>query len=70
MFDMILKFGSYIVDDLRKYKLPIMIYIPPFGELRGGAWVVIDTNINTECIEMYADTDCRYVELIWFSIFI
>ena len=40
MFDEVLKFGSYIVDALKEYKQPVLIYIPPFAELRGGAWVV------------------------------
>lgn len=60
MFDMILKFGSYIVDALREYRQPILIYIPPYGELRGGAWVVLDPKINPEFMEMYADKDSRY----------
>jgi len=59
MFDMILKFGSYIVDGLREYCQPVLIYIPPNGELRGGAWVVLDTKINPEYMEMYADKDSR-----------
>jgi acetyl-CoA carboxylase/biotin carboxylase 1 len=59
MFDMVLKFGSYIVDGLRQYKHPVIIYIPPNGELRGGAWVVLDTKINPEHIEMYADKESR-----------
>lgn len=59
MFDMIVKFGSYIVDGLREYQQPVLIYIPPFGELRGGAWVVLDPKINPEYMEMYADKDSR-----------
>lgn len=55
MFEEILKFGSYIVDELRKYKRPVMIYIPPYGELRGGAWVVLDPTINPDMMEMYCD---------------
>lgn len=53
------KFGAYIVDGLREYKQPIMVYIPPFAELRGGAWVVIDPTINESYMEMYADPDSR-----------
>ena len=60
MFDMVLKFGSYIVDALREYRQPIQIYIPPYAELRGGAWVVLDPKINPEFMEMYADKDARY----------
>lgn len=53
------KFGAYIVDGLREYKQPIMVYIPPFAELRGGAWVVIDPTINESYMEMYADPESR-----------
>ena len=59
MFGEILKFGSYIVDNLRDYKHPVFAYIPPNGELRGGAWVVIDPTINADMMEMYADTNAR-----------
>jgi len=41
MFNEVLKYGSYIVDALVKYEQPIFVYIPPFGELRGGSWVSI-----------------------------
>jgi len=59
MYGEILKFGSYIVDNLRKYKQPVFVYIPPNGELRGGAWVVVDPTINEEMMEMYTDTNAR-----------
>ncbi|KAJ1612018.1 acetyl-CoA carboxylase like biotin dependent carboxylase [Cryptosporidium canis] len=59
MFDQVLKFGSYVVDELVNYKQPCFVYIPPKGELRGGAWVVVDSNINPEFIEMYADPTAR-----------
>lgn len=59
MFDEILKPGSLIVDALRRYRQPIFVYIPPGAELRGGAWVVLDTLINPSMIEMYSDKDCR-----------
>ena len=39
MYNEVLKYGSYIVDALVKYQQPIFVYIPPFGELRGGSWV-------------------------------
>ena len=61
MFDMVIKYGSYIVDGLREYKQPILIYIPPYGELRGGAWVVLDPKINPQYIELYADKESRFV---------
>ena len=48
-----------IVDGLKQYKQPIIIYIPPYAELRGGSWVVIDPLINQEQMEMYADPTAR-----------
>ena len=59
MYGEILKFGAMIVDSLRTYKHPVFVYIPPGGELRGGAWVVIDPTINPEKMEMYADKQSR-----------
>jgi acetyl-CoA carboxylase/biotin carboxylase 1 len=59
MYSEILKYGAMIVDSLRLYKHPVFIYIPPNGELRGGAWVVIDPSINPNKMEMYADIDSR-----------
>lgn len=61
MHDQVLKFGSYIVDALTEYNQPIMIYIPPYAELRGGAWVVVDPTINPTHMEMYADEFSRSV---------
>lgn len=59
MYNEVLKYGSYIVDALVNYKQPIMIYIPPTGELRGGSWVVVDPTINPDMMEMYADEEAR-----------
>ncbi|XP_027431410.2 acetyl-CoA carboxylase 2 isoform X2 [Zalophus californianus] len=59
MYDQMLKFGAYIVDSLRQYKQPILTYIPPYAELRGGSWVVMDSSINPLCIELYADKESR-----------
>ena len=59
MYGEILKFGAMIVDALRTYKHPVFVYIPPNGELRGGAWVVIDPTINPDKMEMYADKQAR-----------
>ncbi|GMT07393.1 hypothetical protein PENTCL1PPCAC_29567 [Pristionchus entomophagus] len=59
MFDMVLKFGAQIVDALRQYKQPVMIYLPTFGELRGGAWAVLDSKINPGFITMIADSESR-----------
>ncbi|KAI8906307.1 carboxyl transferase domain-containing protein [Gorgonomyces haynaldii] len=57
MYKEILKFGSYIVDALSDYKQPVFIYL--IGELRGGAWVVLDPTINPEMMEMYCSEDAR-----------
>ncbi|RMY29774.1 hypothetical protein D0866_08463, partial [Hortaea werneckii] len=59
MYNEVLKYGSYIVDALVHYEQPIFVYIPPFGELRGGSWVVVDPTINPQMMEMYADQDSR-----------
>eukprot|EP00286_Rhodomonas_abbreviata_P020696 CAMPEP_0181292940 /NCGR_PEP_ID=MMETSP1101-20121128/2789_1 /TAXON_ID=46948 /ORGANISM="Rhodomonas abbreviata, Strain Caron Lab Isolate" /LENGTH=2575 /DNA_ID=CAMNT_0023397473 /DNA_START=176 /DNA_END=7903 /DNA_ORIENTATION=- len=59
MYEEILKFGSMIVEGLVDYKQPVFVYIPPEGELRGGAWVVIDPTINSEVMEMYVDSSAR-----------
>ncbi|KAG7093554.1 hypothetical protein E1B28_007224 [Marasmius oreades] len=59
MYDEVLKQGSKIVDGLSSYKQPVSVYIIPNGELRGGAWVVLDPSINSEQMEMYADTEAR-----------
>jgi acetyl-CoA carboxylase carboxyltransferase component len=54
MYEEVLKYGAMIVDALRVYKHPVFIYLPPHGELRGGAWVVVDPSINPSQMEMYA----------------
>ncbi|KAG5461855.1 MAG: ClpP/crotonase-like domain-containing protein [Olpidium bornovanus] len=59
MYNEILKYGSYIVDALTKYRQPVFVYIIPNGELRGGAWVVLDPTINSDMMEMYADSASR-----------
>ncbi|KAF1351089.1 acetyl-CoA carboxylase acc1 [Delphinella strobiligena] len=59
MYNEVLKYGSYIVDALTKFEQPVFVYIPPFGELRGGSWVVVDPTINPQMMEMYADEDAR-----------
>lgn len=59
MYNEVLKYGSFIVDALVKFEQPIFVYIPPFGELRGGSWVVVDPTINPTAMEMYADVDAR-----------
>lgn len=59
MYEQIVKFGAYIVDGLREYCKPIFVYIPPNGELRGGAWAVVDPTINPHYMEMFAETTSR-----------
>ncbi|XP_018604528.1 acetyl-CoA carboxylase isoform X4 [Scleropages formosus] len=59
MYDQVLKFGAYIVDSLREFRQPVLVYIPPHAELRGGSWVVIDPSINPLCMELYADRESR-----------
>uniref|UniRef100_A0A4W4E308 acetyl-CoA carboxylase n=1 Tax=Electrophorus electricus TaxID=8005 RepID=A0A4W4E308_ELEEL len=59
MYDQVLKFGAYIVDALREFRQPVLVYIPPHGELRGGSWVVIDPTINPQYMELYADGESR-----------
>lgn len=59
MYEQIVKFGAYIVDGLREYKQPVIIYLPPNAELRGGAWAVLDSLINPRYIETYSDPEAR-----------
>uniref|UniRef100_A0AAR5PDP7 Acetyl-CoA carboxylase n=1 Tax=Dendroctonus ponderosae TaxID=77166 RepID=A0AAR5PDP7_DENPD len=59
MYEEILKFGAYIVDGLRQYKQPVIVYLPPSAELRGGAWAVVDPTINSRYMEMYSDPTAR-----------
>ncbi|XP_072244094.1 acetyl-CoA carboxylase isoform X2 [Leuresthes tenuis] len=59
MYDQVLKFGAYIVDALHGFHQPVLVYIPPQAELRGGSWVVIDPTINPLCMELYADRESR-----------
>ncbi|XP_062445705.1 acetyl-CoA carboxylase 2 [Rhea pennata] len=59
MYDQMLKFGASIVDSIRDFKQPVLVYIPPHAELRGGSWVVIDSTINPLYVELYADKESR-----------
>ncbi len=36
------------MDALRTYRRPAFVYLPPGAELRGGAWVVVDSAINPD----------------------
>jgi len=59
MRDEVLKFGSEIVDALVMTNQPVFVYIPPFAELRGGAWVVVDSTINASTMEFYSASEAR-----------
>lgn len=59
MFEEVLKYGSLIVDALVAYEQPVFVFIPPYAEVRGGAWVVIDSAINPNVMEMYASSTAR-----------
>lgn len=59
LFEGILQAGSNIVENLRTYQQPVFVYIPMMGELRGGAWVVVDGKINPDHIEMYAEQTAK-----------
>jgi acetyl-CoA carboxylase/biotin carboxylase 1 len=60
LFEGVLQAGSLIVESLRTYRQPVIVYIPPGCELRGGAWVVIDSQINSAgLVESYADPGAR-----------
>jgi acetyl-CoA carboxylase carboxyltransferase component len=71
----VLKFGAQIVDALVAYEQPLFVYIPPYAgsppllssntrlqhltELRGGAWVVVDSTINKDVMEFYCANNAR-----------
>ncbi|WWD21283.1 hypothetical protein CI109_105767 [Kwoniella shandongensis] len=59
MAQAILKEGAKIVDGLSSYKQPVIVYLVPNGELRGGAWVVLDPSINPEYMTMFVDNESR-----------
>jgi acetyl-CoA carboxylase/biotin carboxylase 1 len=59
MAQAILKEGAKIVDGLSGYKHPVVVYLVPNGELRGGAWVVLDPSINPEHMTMFVDNESR-----------
>ncbi|KAL7421005.1 acetyl-coenzyme-A carboxylase [Cryptotrichosporon argae] len=59
MAQAILKEGAKIVDGLSSYRQPVVVYLVPNGELRGGAWVVLDPSINPEHMTMFVDNDSR-----------
>jgi acetyl-CoA carboxylase/biotin carboxylase 1 len=52
MYANVLDFGSMIVTELTAYKQKIWVYIPPYGQLRGGSMVVFSKSINPEWITL------------------
>ena len=56
-----LQAGSLIVEALRTYRQPVTVYLPPGAELRGGAWVVVDGQINAEQVNKDRDTSLQYL---------
>uniref|UniRef100_A0A8R1ELL1 Acetyl-CoA carboxylase n=1 Tax=Caenorhabditis japonica TaxID=281687 RepID=A0A8R1ELL1_CAEJA len=59
MSDQVLTFGAHIIDELSQYTQPVIVYIPAGGELRGGAWAVVDSNVNRGIIHVIADSSSR-----------
>merc|ERR1712023_534494 len=60
MANEVLKFGSMIVDALAEFKQPVFVYLPPFAELRGGSWAVIDPFVNPYgMVEMYCSESAQ-----------
>lgn len=59
MSDQVLTFGAHIIDELSQYRQPVIVYIPAGGELRGGAWAVVDSNVNRGFVHVIADESCR-----------
>jgi acetyl-CoA carboxylase/biotin carboxylase 1 len=46
LFEGVLQMGALIVEQLRCFKQPVHVYLPPGAELRGGAWAVIDSEVR------------------------
>ncbi|CAI2352153.1 unnamed protein product [Caenorhabditis sp. 36 PRJEB53466] len=59
MSDQVLTFGAHIIDELSQYTQPVIVYIPAGGELRGGAWAVVDSHVNPGFVHVIADATCR-----------
>lgn len=46
LLDRVIASGSEIARQIAAYEQPIVIHVPPHAQLRGGAWVVVDPNLN------------------------
>ena len=58
LFEGVLQAGSLIVEALRTYRQPVTVYLPPGAELRGGAWVVVDGQINADQVGPLSSRGC------------
>ncbi len=58
LFEGVLQAGSLIVEALRTYRQPVTVYLPPGAELRGGAWVVVDGQINADQVGLLSSRGC------------
>ena len=67
MYNEVLKYGSYIVDALVKYEQPIFVYIPPFGELRGGSWVSLQSHsVNYKYLQSIRSSLIpQSIQIVW-----
>jgi biotin carboxylase/acetyl-CoA carboxylase carboxyltransferase component/biotin carboxyl carrier protein len=59
MYDKVLDFGSMIVSELAEYDVPVTVYVPPGGQLRGGSMVVFSKSINRQNIRFYVSQSAR-----------
>jgi acetyl-CoA carboxylase carboxyltransferase component len=59
MFDRVLEYGAQIVETLTRDGPPVWVYIPPRGQLCGGAFVVVSPSINPDRLEMYMAPTAR-----------
>ncbi len=55
LYEDVVKHGANIVRHLRGFRQKVVIWMPPYAELRGGAWVVIDPYINRDKITFLVD---------------
>lgn len=53
LFEGVLQMGSLIVEQLRRYRQPVFVYLPPGAELRGGAWAVVDSQVCIISLKMF-----------------
>ena len=59
MYNHVLDFGALIIQELSDFTKPVYIYVPPGGQLRGGAMVVFSKALNPACITFCASKTAR-----------